>query len=261
MLVCFFLSAQGFLTALWELHCRVLGQAPLTSLGPWFSVPRNCFSLAVHFLGKEPSDLLPGQGGDKPAPCPQAGAEKGRRVFLSPTVDFYFCDPAFPCPWHHRGQKVTEWGVDVGVSLLLRFSPDSPVIGHFHVQRSLIPKTFLGSMPKLSWPTLSVKLVPLLIHPFSRFQNYWHLSTIITSSPRLLVAHFFPNTFIWKLPNRQRSFKNWMVNTWIPTTNSTTDMWPLCVHTSIHLGIQPLIRLILKHAFLIADTTTLLLNT
>ena len=151
-LVCFFLSFSPGIPDC-PLRTSLQGtwaDTPLTSLGPWLSVPRNRFSLAVHFLGKEPSDLLPGQGEDKPAARSQAGAEKGQRVFLSPTVDFYFCAPAFPCPWHRRGQKVTEWGVDVGVSLLLRFSPNSPVIGHLHVQRSLIPETFLGSMPKLS---------------------------------------------------------------------------------------------------------------
>lgn len=66
-------SAQGFLTALWELHCGELGWAPHTSPGPWLSVSIHLFSLAVHFLGEEPSDFLPGPGGNKPAAHSQAG--------------------------------------------------------------------------------------------------------------------------------------------------------------------------------------------
>lgn len=114
--------------------------APHTSLGPWLSVSIHLFSLAVHFPGEEPSDFLPGPGGNKPAAHSQAGHGRAGGFSFPPTIDFHFCALAFPCPWHHWGQMVTEWEVDVGVSLLLRFLPSFPVIGYLHTRGLWFPR-------------------------------------------------------------------------------------------------------------------------
>ena len=73
----------------------------------------------------------------------------------------------------------------MGVSLLLRFLPSSPVIGYLHIRGLWFPR--------LSWVLWQncFDLLPSGLlswyHPFI----YWHLSASFTPSPRLLVARWW----------------------------------------------------------------------